>query len=177
MLCRLARAAIANELGQTLPIDDSAPWLKRPGACFVTLTRGGRLAGCIGSLEPRRTLRDDVLENARAAAFRDPRFSPTTAADLGRTRLEVTVLSPTVPMPVAGEAEAIAQLRPGIDGVVLEYDGRRGTFLPQVWAKLADPREFLQHLKVKARLPGDFWDDGIRLSRYTVSAYEEEHPP
>jgi len=76
-------------------------------------------------------------------------------------------------MDVESEANAIAQLRPGIDGVVLRLGQARGTFLPQVWESLPRPEDFLQQLKRKAGLPGDFWDEDIRLARYTVSKWQE----
>jgi len=71
------------------------------------------------------------------------------------------------------EEDAVAQLRPGVDGVVLEYRGQRGTFLPQVWEELPDARDFLAHLKRKAGLPADFWSPEIRLHHYTVAKYRE----
>ena len=96
----------------------------------MTLTRSGQLRGCIGSLEPRRQLRDDVRANAVAAAFRDPRFPPLTSGEFADTHVEVSLLSPQSPMTFENEADALLQLRPGIDGVVLEYGMSRGTFPP-----------------------------------------------
>jgi AmmeMemoRadiSam system protein A len=144
----------------------------------VTLHRAGRLRGCVGSLTAYRPLRDDVHANARAAAFSDPRFPPLARDELDAVELEVSLLSAPEPLPVASEEEALALLRPGVDGVILEYrdpeDGdRRGTFLPQVWEQLPDPRDFLAHLKDKAGLPPNFWHPGIRLWRYTVTNWEE----
>lgn len=176
-LVALARDAIARELelGErpATPISPRPGWLDVPGAAFVTLTRHGRLRGCIGSLEAHRPLWRDVEANARAAAFDDPRFAPMTAAEWPDTRVEVSILSPARPMDFSGEADALAQLRPGIDGVILEHGWHRATFLPQVWEQLPDPREFMAHLKNKAGLSPDFWADGIRLSRYTVEKFKE----
>jgi AmmeMemoRadiSam system protein A len=92
-----------------------------------------------------------VEANARAAAFDDPRFAPMTAAEWPDTRVEVSILSPARPMDFSGEADALAQLRPGIDGVILEHGWHRATFLPQVWEQLPDPREFMAHLKKQGR--------------------------
>ena len=172
-LLALARGAIAERLGLSEPIEARGDWLEEPGATFVTLTRSGQLRGCIGSLEPRRQLRDDVRANAVAAAFRDPRFSPLTSGEFADTHVEVSLLSPQSPMTFENEADALLQLRPGIDGVVLEYGMSRGTFLPQVWEQLPQPELFLAHLKTKAGLPAAFWDDSIRLSRYTVTKWKE----
>lgn len=176
-----ARAAIAQALGLPAePVDTGHPDLDEAGACFVTLHLDGRLRGCIGSLTATRPLRDDVVENARAAAFGDPRFPPLTPTEFPRTRIEVSVLSPPVPMPVASRQEARERLTPGVDGVVLEWGGHRATFLPQVWEQLPDPETFLSHLLRKAGLPGDFWADDLRLYQYTVTAWDDgnqEGPP
>ena len=177
VLLPLARAAIARELGRPHASDASAPWLHEPGASFVTLTQQGRLRGCIGSLEPHRPLLADVRANAVAAALRDPRFAPLAARELEATEVEVSLLSPMQPMTFAGEAEALAQLRPGIDGVVLSFGAQRGTFLPQVWEQLPETRDFMAQLKRKAGLPADFWHAELRLLRYTVSKYKEGELP
>lgn len=173
VLLPLARAAIARELGRPQAADDTAPWLRETGACFVTLTQQGGLRGCIGTLEAHRPLRDDVRANALAAAFRDPRFAPLSARELERTEVEVSLLSPMQPLQFGSEAEALAQLRPGADGLVFEYGGRRSTFLPQVWEQLPDAEDFMAQLKRKAGLPPSFWHEEVRLRRYTVSKWKE----
>ncbi len=169
----IARAAISSKFGKGLSSDESAPWLSGPGACFVTLTINGQLRGCIGSLEPYRPLLLDLKENALAAAFRDPRFPPLGEQELMDIRVEVSLLSPVIPLRFRDEDDALAQLRPGIDGVLLEFGRNRGTFLPQVWEQLPTPGQFLHHLKIKAGLPPAFWDDGLRLYRYSVDSYKE----
>jgi len=182
-LLLLARNAIADRLGLAhAPMPDHSPdpsaqpelaELARPGAAFVTLTRHGNLRGCIGSLEARRPLAEDVVANARAAAFSDPRFAPLTADELDGIRVEVSLLTPAQPMRFSSEADAIGQLRPLVDGVILEVGQRRGTFLPQVWESLPDARQFLRELKRKAGLPADFWSDAVKLSRYQVQKWKE----
>jgi AmmeMemoRadiSam system protein A len=119
-----------------------------------------------------------VRENARAAAFRDTRFPPLARAELPRIAVEVSLLGPAVPLPVRSESEALARLRPGQDGVILDYRAARATFLPQVWEQLPDPASFLAHLKQKAGLSPSFWSPEIRLSIYEVTKWEEEpsHP-
>lgn len=173
VLLPLARAAIAGELGRPQAADDSAPWLREPGACFVTLTRQGELRGCIGTLEAHRPLLTDVRVNAVAAAFHDPRFAPLSMRELDLVEVEVSLLSPMQALDFASEAEALALLRPGIDGVVLSYGSRRSTFLPQVWEQLPDVHAFMAHLKRKAGLPADFWHAELRLQRYTVTQWKE----
>jgi AmmeMemoRadiSam system protein A len=172
-LLPIARASIARALGRSNVVDETAPWLLEPGACFVTLTRQGELRGCIGSLEARRSLLADVKANAVAAALHDPRFSPLSAQELDRTEIEVSLLSPMQALAFSSEADALGQLQPGIDGVVFEFGTLRSTFLPQVWEQLPDPDEFMAHLKRKAGLHADFWAAEVRLQRYTVSNWKE----
>lgn len=172
-LLAVARQAIASRLGLPAPPPPAHPRLAEAGASFVTLTQHGELRGCIGSLEAHRPLAVDVAENARAAAFRDPRFAPLGADEWPATRVEVSLLSPPEPLPFASQADALAKLRPGIDGIVLEASGRRATFLPQVWDALPDPADFLARLKEKAGLPAGYWSDELRLSRYVVRKWCE----
>ena len=172
-LLKLARSEIASKLGQTVPSTKQTSWLAEPGASFVSLTRQGALRGCIGTLEAHRPLGLDVRENAMAAAFHDPRFMPLTLAEFEEIRVEVSLLSPSEPLLVVSEEEALVSLRPGIDGVVFVYGHHRSTFLPQVWEQLPEPAEFLAQLKRKAGLAADFWADQVRLSRYTVIKWKE----
>ena len=173
VLLPIARTAIANALDLPHVADETAPWLADHGACFVTLTQHGELRGCIGTLQAHRSLLADVKNNAVSAALRDPRFSPLTAEEFGVTAVEVSLLSPTQALQVRHENDALAQLRPGVDGIVFEYGRYRSTFLPQVWEQLPQPRQFMAQLKRKAGLPGDFWAEGIRLSRYSVTKWRE----
>lgn len=170
-LVAIARTAIASTTPPMPPLDWAEAWLREPGAAFVTLRLDGELRGCIGSIEPRRALGDDVAHNAHAAAYRDPRFPPVEPAEMPRLGLEISVLSPREPLAAATESEALRRVRPGVDGLYLEYRGLSATFLPQVWEGLPDPRDFLGELRRKAGLPRSFWDAEVRLSRYTVEKY------
>jgi uncharacterized protein len=174
-LVRIARSAIAVRLG--VPAGEDAdrahPALVRPAATFVTLTQEEELRGCIGSLEPSRPLAVDVRENAVAAAFRDPRFAPLAVHEFVATSVEVSLLGPSQPIRFVDETHLLAQLAPGVDGVILEFGGRRATFLPQVWEALAEPREFLSALKRKAGLPVDFWHPRVNVRRYAVTKWKE----
>jgi AmmeMemoRadiSam system protein A len=173
-LLALARASIAQALGLPIAAMDMPGWLQEPGACFVTLTQKGQLRGCIGSLQAHRSLAEDVRANAVASARHDPRFAPLKAGELDRTQVEVSVLSPTQSLEFGSEAQALAQLRPQVDGIVLQYGAHRATFLPQVWEQLPTVQEFMRQLKRKAGLPENFWADGVRLQRYTVEKWKEE---
>jgi AmmeMemoRadiSam system protein A len=175
-LLDIARRSIEYGLHQSRPLTVQAtdyPALDKPGACFVTLHRHGELRGCIGSLEAYRPLVNDVAENAYAAAFRDPRFLPLQDSEMQDLTLDVSVLSSPEAIDFRDEADLVEQLRPGIDGVIIEESPRRGTFLPSVWEGLPDKTEFLRHLKVKAGLPADYWSDSIRAWRYTTEIFGE----
>ena len=175
-LLRLARHSLEHYLGVATPIDEPvAAWLHEPGAVFITLRRRGNLRGCVGSVEAHRPLIQDLRANTVAAATRDPRFPPLTVGELVEVTLEVSLLTPPQPLKFDSEAEALAQFRPGLDGVVLSWGAHRATFLPQVWEQLAEPAAFLAQLKRKARLPPDFWDPDLKLDRYRVRKWCE--PP
>lgn len=172
-LLRHARSAIAGELGLAAagPVQDAA--LASPGATFVTLRIDDALRGCIGSLRAWRSLVADVRANAIAAAFGDPRFPPLARAEFAAVAIEVSVLGPSEPVAGADEDAAVAQLTPGVDGVIFSCGARRATFLPQVWEQLPDPRDFLAALKRKAGLPADFWSPDVELARYRVEKFAE----
>jgi hypothetical protein len=156
-----------------LPDPDAQPAAVRAaGASFVTLQRGGALRGCMGTLEAVRTLVLDVAHNAFAAAFRDPRFPPLTSREFVGLEIHISVLSAPEPLEFLSEAELIAQLRPGVDGLIVEDAGRRSTFLPAVWDKIRDPREFLRELKHKAGLAPDHESLSLRAWRYTAESVD-----
>lgn len=171
-LLAIARHAIAQRLGVESPAPDASAFQK-PGAAFVTLTRAGRLRGCIGSLNATRSLADDVKANALAAAFKDPRFPPLGALEWPEVKIEVSVLGASEWRTCPSLADAIAWLRPHRDGVILEDGGHRATFLPQVWESLPDPVEFLTELRRKAGMRADAWPETMRVGRYPVEKYRE----
>lgn len=174
LLLRIARESLIEALGIGMAADYREAWLQEPGACFVTLTRWGELRGCVGSVRAYRPLFDDVWLNARASAFHDTRFPPVERDELAEISIEVSLLSQPEPMPTfSREADAVAALRPGVDGLILEAGLNRGTFLPQVWEQLPDPQDFLAHLKRKAGLSLDFWSPEVQLQRYSVTKWEE----
>jgi AmmeMemoRadiSam system protein A/AmmeMemoRadiSam system protein B len=172
-LIALARNAIENSLFETQETKSDAPWLQQCGATFVTLTKDGQLRGCIGSLEAARALASDVAENALGAAFRDPRFPRLAADEWPRCRVEVSMLSAPKRLEFADEVDLLAQLEPGVDGIILEADGRRATFLPQVWESLPDKRVFMAELVKKADLPVDTRLGRCKVSRYRVAKFHE----
>lgn len=174
VLLPIARQAIASRLRQPVPQVLDAPWLAERRASFVTLTAAGKLRGCIGSVRAKRKLGADVRHNALAAAFSDPRFRPVTASEYPGVHIEVSVLTEPEPLMFADRAEALAQLRPELDGALLNCNGAQATFLPQVWRQLPDPDQFMDELLRKARLSSDYWGADVKLARYQVQVFEEQ---
>jgi len=174
-LLGLGRAALAHRFGELAeaPRVDVPLWLRQAGATFVTLMRAGKLRGCIGSLEARRALGEDVVANSLAAAFHDPRFAPLSAAEWPDTQLEVSLLSTPKSIHFADEAELLEAIRAGQDGLIVQQNDRRATFLPQVWESIPDKRRFLAELVAKAGLPADTRLARCRVSRYRVMKWRD----
>ena len=178
ILLRTAADAIGARLARTI---DEPPTLEglpaellAERASFVTLTIGGELRGCCGTIEPRRALAHDVWHNARVSAFDDPRFPPLEAREWAQVDLEISVLSPLERIEVPGEAQLLRELVPGEDGLLIAWRGRRATFLPKVWEQLHEPREFLQRLKGKAGWPAGFWASDVEVWRYRTETFSAE---
>ncbi|MSQ89448.1 MAG: AmmeMemoRadiSam system protein B [Betaproteobacteria bacterium] len=173
-LIEIAQGAIAKGLGLSAdPAQrNQQPWLLQSGATFVTLMKDGQLRGCMGSLSAQRPLGEDVVANARAAAFQDPRFPKLTPEEWPHCGLEVSLLSPPKPIRFADEADLLEQIRAGEDGLILEHQGKRATYLPQVWDGLPEKRQFLEALKKKAGLPADTRLARCKLWRYRVRKFQ-----
>jgi len=177
-LMDLARKALVAAARRTNPpvVDPNhlTSLLEEPGACFVTLTKGGELRGCIGHLHAAEPLYQSVMDNARASALEDHRFSPVEPGELGELEIEISVLTPPEPLAFASPADLLQRLRPGLDGVILKRGSRQATFLPQVWDQFSSAEEFLRHLSLKARGGADFWKQpGTEVFTYQVEAFKE----
>ncbi len=170
-LLALARGAIEEKLLGKGKAVAAAPWLRRSGASFVTLLKKGALRGCIGSLEATKPLGEDVAENALGAAFRDPRFAALEADEWPDCEVDVSLLSTPRRLSFGGEAELLEQISPGLDGLILQADGRRATFLPQVWESVPEPRAFLRELMRKAGLSPDTALARCEMWRYRVMKF------
>lgn len=174
-LLQLAEDSIRHGLQHRGPLKvqeaDYPAELQVRRASFVTLHRQDQLRGCIGHLEAVAPLVVDVAENAYAAAFRDPRFPPLRELELAELDIHISVLTPATPMQFASEKDLISQLRPGIDGLILQDGANRGTFLPSVWESLPKPEDFFGHLKLKAGLSPLHWSDSIQVSRYETESF------
>lgn len=177
-LLHLAAASVEHGLAHGRPLSvrlaDYAPDLGEPGASFVTLKRQGKLRGCIGTSAAYQPLVVDVAEHAFAAAFRDPRFTKLTAAEIDGLSLSVSVLSAPSPMQFADEGDLLGRLRPHVDGLIIEDAGRKALFLPAVWETLPDPKTFLGHLKIKAGLKAEHWSGGFKAWRFVAEEISDE---
>lgn len=177
-LLELARASLSHGLLYDRPspvaLQNWPAHLCEPAATFVTLRRANELLGCIGSLEAYCPLVRDIAENAYAAGARDPRFSPLQPAGLAEVGLEISVLTPRQALRVTSERELLAQVQPGVDGLILEWQGRWSTFLPTVWRQFPQPSEFLGQLRLKAGLKPGFWARGMIFYRYQTISFQEE---
>lgn len=148
---------------------DRDPRLNLPGAAFVTLTKAGKLRGCVGTVTPAMTLIDAVRYGAYSAALRDDRFPPVEKAELPGLKVEVSVLSPLAPVKPGA-------IKPRIHGVAVVKDGKSGLFLPQVWEQIPAKDDFMGELcEQKAGLPRGCWKDpGAALYSFTVDSFGEE---
>ena len=180
-LLKTARQAIETILqGDKLPplkLEELPPALRELGACFVTLSIAGQLRGCVGSIQARQALIDDVRDRAIGAAFGDPRFPALTAPELEDLEIEISTLTKPQPLLYEDPDDLIRKLRIGIDGVILKDQFRRATFLPQVWEKLPDPDLFLSRLCQKMGLAADTWrHDKLEVEIYQVEKFAEMDP-
>lgn len=174
-LIEIAEASLAHGLshGRALRLDPAveSSALQALGASFVTLrTADQALRGCIGTLEPTRALAVDVAENAYRAGFHDPRFDPLSPAEASGIELHLSLLNEPERLVVRCEAELLAQLRPGEDGLILRLGERRATFLPEVWEALPEPVDFLRALQRKAGLPPGHWSERLEVFRYSTTS-------
>lgn len=151
----------------------ASPALNERRATFVTLRRGEDLRGCCGSIQPRFALAEDVWRNAWASAFADPRFPALGPSEYADLHLHISVLTPLERMPAMDEADLLASLRPGIDGLVLEMGTSRATFLPVVWESLPNPIDFVRELKSKAGWAATFWSREMQVWRYETESFGE----
>jgi AmmeMemoRadiSam system protein A len=171
-LLDLAYRSIESGLKTGHPLNinlrDYSTELSQQRATFVTLEKNKQLRGCIGMLEAVLPLAEDITENAFSAAFRDPRFMPVEESEINELEIHLSILSPSEEIVFTSEQDLIAQIRPNVDGLILESGSHRGTFLPSVWQSIKTPEQFLHHLKQKAGLAKNYWSDEIKVYRYTT---------
>jgi len=174
-LVEVARASIEQGLyhNKPLPVEIAhyPAELQLVRASFVTLMLHKNLRGCIGTITAFQPLVSDVAQHAHAAAFADSRFTPLQRSEFDDLLIHISILTPPQPVQFTSEEDLIRQLRPGIDGLILQEKGRSSTFLPSVWESLPNPHDFLQRLKQKAGLPADYWSNTLTIQRYTTISF------
>lgn len=173
VLLSIAKNAILLEFDESFSYDkarvlETYPSLKEIAATFVTLEYDHHLRGCIGSIIAHRTLYDDIVKNAVAAAFEDPRFHPLNDGEFPHISIEVSLLSSPELLEYENFTDLLTKVEPFIDGLILRHKGHHGTFLPQVWEQLKSPKEFLEHLCIKAGLSPAVYDEHPLIYRYRV---------
>ena len=171
-LLHYARQSIAyrhkNKKEMTMFLSE-VPRFNVPAAVFVTLTENGALRGCIGTMEPKNTLLDAVINFASAAAFEDHRFSPLSEEELKNIKIEISILSPML------KVESYKDVEKGKHGVLIKKGNSSGTYLPQVWEHFKNRDEFLSSLCAeKAGLPALAWKkESTDIFVYTVDSFKE----
>lgn len=178
ILLRIAKSAILTKMDDSYSFDKNKllsdyPFLEQEGAAFVTLTNNHQLRGCIGSVVAYRTLLEDIIHNALSAAFRDPRFTPLSQNELDELTLEVSLLSEPKPIEYTDYDDLLTKVVPKVDGLILKHGSFQGTFLPQVWEQLPTPKQFLDHLSVKAGANPSIYDANPNIYRYMVEHIED----
>jgi AmmeMemoRadiSam system protein B/AmmeMemoRadiSam system protein A len=143
--------------------------MKCKRAAFVTLKENSQLRGCIGDIFPRQPLYKSVISNAINAGVNDRRFSPVTEAECNNITIEISALTP--PVPIASPNE----IRIGIDGVVLSKNGYGAVYLPQVTPEQGwDVSQMLTELSLKAGLPPDAWKEGANFLVFQADVFSED---
>lgn len=178
ILLRIAKSAILSKFDERRSIDEESilkeyPDLAKDGAAFVTLKSDENLRGCIGSIVAHRRLIDDVIHNAIAAGFSDPRFNALSEDELKYLNLEVSVLSEPEILEYYDYEDLQRKVQPNVDGLILKHDGYQGTFLPQVWEQLPTTKEFLEHLSMKAGASPSIYSEHPTIYRYSVEHIED----
>lgn len=168
-----ARAALAVATGARPPaflqdVVDATVGLDQPGRAFVTLTEGDRLRGCMGTLDPERSMRDSVVTAATLAALDDPRFRTVTADELPGIHVAVSVMGPSRPF------RSVEAFRPGIDGVIVQRDWHAALLLPEVAPEFGwDAVGMLDAVCRKAGLPTNAWADrGTRVLTFETVRFD-----
>lgn len=172
VLLEIVKKTIASKFDANIKLDtkkllEDFPFLKEQKACFVTLTLNNKLRGCIGSLQAHRTLLDDLISNSYGAAFEDPRFYELSLEEFEKVDIEISILSTPIEVRYTDIENLKSKIIPNVHGVILQKDGRRSTFLPQVWEQLPSFEEFFHHLCYK----GSFEDDCLK-SHPQIFVYE-----
>lgn len=167
-ILKLCRDAVFNKSLSSSMIEYPQV-LSEMGAVFVTLEKNGNLRGCIGSIIPQRALIDDIIANAKNAAYNDPRFKPVEKSEIKDLSIAVSLLSLPVPMNFKDEEDLLDQIRPNIDGIIIKDGNYQAVYLPSVWELIPDKKEFLNSLKVKAGMSPNHFSKTFEAYRFVTS--------
>jgi uncharacterized protein (TIGR00296 family) len=147
---------------------------------FVTISTypEDSLRGCIGYPEPSLPLREALVDSAISACSRDPRFPPVKESELGRIKVEVSLLTPPAEVKVRKPTNLPGEVRVGQDGLIVQRGWGRGLLLPQVPVEWGwDAEEFLSQTCMKAGLPPDAWlQEDTKVFRFTAEVFSEDRP-
>jgi AmmeMemoRadiSam system protein A len=165
MLFALKNQRIPQESDLSVVISEA---MRQPRAAFVTLKKNGQLRGCIGDIFPRQPLYKSVIANAINACVNDRRFLPVSITECNDITIEISALTPPTP------AACSADIRIGIDGVVLSKNGKSAVYLPQVAPEQGwDLEMTLRHLSMKAGLPANAWQEGAAFLTFQADVFGE----
>lgn len=175
-LLKLARTAIDRKLGGDSHMPHIAdPALLENRGTFVTLKLNSQLRGCIGNIDPVRSICDGISDNAVSAAFGDHRFSPLTEEEFDQVDISISILSKARKLSYSDGDDLIKKLHPHRDGVILRQGKAGATFLPQVWEQLPNAELFLSQLCHKAGLTANCWKAGeVEILVYQVQNFKED---
>lgn len=169
LIKNICRISIQSQIQKiNVRIENFPKALETRGACFVTLDINGMLRGCIGSIIAHQPLIADLCQNARNAAFNDPRFTPVEEKELEKINLTVSLLSPPEKINFESENDLLEKIKTG-EGLIIKDAGRQAVYLPEVWEQLPEKTEFLKSLKVKAGLSPDWFSETLEAYRFKTS--------
>ena len=143
------------------------------GASFVTLEKDERLRGCIGSIIAHQPLINDLVNNAKNAAFKDFRFRPVSQDEVKDLKVAVSILTNPVKIDFKDEKDLLKKIKPKKDGIIIKDGNYQAVYLPSVWEQLPDKKEFLNSLKVKAGLKEDYFSDNFEAYRFATTYIKE----
>lgn len=173
IVLKIAKQAILEQFSSTKNIDKQKllkefAFLNEKRATFVTLKLNKHLRGCIGSLVAYRSLYDDIVSNAKAAAFSDLRFKPLSVEEFEQIEIELSILSEAKRVNYSSLAQLKEMIKPNIHGVILKYQDKQATFLPQVWEQLPSFELFFEHLCQKAGVSVTCLENNADIYTYEV---------
>jgi len=179
ILLEVVKSAIKSNLGiekliSKYELVKTYPEFVLPIATFVTINKKNKLRGCIGSLVAHQELYNDLVINARKAAFNDPRFKPLEEKELEEIEIEISILTPMEKVEYSSIEDLKTKITPKIDGVFLMYNNRQSTYLPTVWEQIPDFETFFSSLIEKGQLEKNCLTKGAEVFKYQTNKIKEK---